>query len=202
MFSRSSAVVAAAVIVLSLAPPAAAQNKCQGAKIRDAVKKAACIAALQAKRVSTGMAIDSSKLAKCQAKVTDAYPKLEAKGNCKTTNDAAAIEQKVDAFVTDLVNELDVGSSNCPGSPCTTSGGSCGMDSDCCSGHCDLTLSPPSCAYSIAAGGCCQTANDCGFSTTCTGGRCDCLPSNGPTCGNNAQCCSNNCPTLGAGPCQ
>jgi hypothetical protein len=86
-------------------------NKCQGSKIKDAGKKAACLAGLQAKFASSGTAIDPAKVAKCQAKVGAAYTKLEGKGDCNTTGDAGAIEAKVDAFVDDLVNELDVGAS-------------------------------------------------------------------------------------------
>ncbi len=186
----------------AVARDAGAQNKCQALKIQDAGKKAACIAALQAKFVGKGTPIDPTKLAKCNAKVTDAYAKLEAKGGCNTTNDAATIEGQVDTFVDGLVSALDVGPSNCPEAPCTTYGGSCSGNGDCCSNNCELSGSPPFCGVSLGAGGCCQSADDCSFPTTCTAGRCACLPSGGAICGSNADCCSHNCPMPTLSSCQ
>src|SRR5689334_10817029 len=90
--------------MIGIATGAHAQNKCQGAKIKDAGKKASCVAGLQSKVAAAGGTIDPAKLAKCQAKVSAAYAKLEAKPGCNTTGDSTAIENKVDAFTTDLVN--------------------------------------------------------------------------------------------------
>src|SRR5690349_10902793 len=77
-------------------------NKCQAAKIKDAGKKAQCVTGLQSKFAATGVAIDPLKLAKCQAKVSAAYDKLEAKPGCNTTGDKGAIESKVDSFTSDV----------------------------------------------------------------------------------------------------
>lgn len=49
---------------------------------------------------------DPDKVAKCESKFVEQFAKLEAKGGCKTTGDAATIEAKVDAFLEDLDAEL------------------------------------------------------------------------------------------------
>src|SRR5436309_3409711 len=85
-----------------IASPSWAQlpNKCQGAKIKDAGKKAACLAGLRAKVVGAGATLDPAKVTKCEAKVGAAYTKLESKvpQACNTTGDAGTIETKVDNF--------------------------------------------------------------------------------------------------------
>src|SRR5215472_10574748 len=98
-----------AFALCGVAAGAHAQNKCQGAKIKDAGKKASCLAGLYAKQAAAGGTIDPAKVAKCQAKVSAAYDKLEARPGCNTTGDKGAIEAKVDSFVNDLVSELAVG---------------------------------------------------------------------------------------------
>jgi hypothetical protein len=104
--------IAVCVVTLGVAGAANAQaGKCQGAKIKDAGKKASCLAGLYAKRAASGAAIDPLKVAKCDAKVSAAYAKLESKPGCNTSSDATAIENKVDAFITDLDNELEVAGS-------------------------------------------------------------------------------------------
>jgi len=161
---RSMVVFMALCATVAIARNAHAQNKCQGAKINAAGKKAACIAGLEAKRVSKGTPIDSGKLAKCQDKVSAAYAKLETKGNCNTTGDAGAIENKVDAFVADLVSALDVANTttsttlpmNCPGAPCASFGEGCTANGDCCSNNCELSGMPPFCGVAVVPGGCCQ----------------------------------------------
>jgi hypothetical protein len=102
-------VVFVAATVGTASAQTSAMNKCQGAKIKDAGKKAACLAGLRAKVVGAGATLDPAKVAKCEAKVGAAYAKLEAKGPCNTGGDAGAIETKVDNFVDDLVSELDTG---------------------------------------------------------------------------------------------
>jgi len=108
------ALTAGAFVLLAGAASAqtSAMNKCQGSKIKDAGKKAACVAGLEAKVAAAGGSVDPTKLAKCQAKVGAAFTKLEAKPGCGTTGDGTAIENKVDAFVNDLVTELSVGGPN------------------------------------------------------------------------------------------
>jgi hypothetical protein len=209
IMNRATFMLVALFATVGVMGSADAQNKCQGAKIKDAAKKAACVAGLEAKRVSTGTPIDSDKLAKCQAKLSTAYGKLEGKGKCNTTGDAGAIEDKVDAFVADLVSALDVAPTttsttlpmNCPGPPCASFGGGCAANADCCSNNCELSGLPPFCGVAMVPGGCCQTPDDCSTATTCSGGRCECVP-NGGSCASDANCCSNNCFGVAPGQCQ
>src|SRR5438128_11352817 len=93
-----------------IASPSWAQlpNKCQGAKVKGAGKKAACLAGLRAKVVGSGAALDPAKVMKCEAKVGAAFAKLDGKGSCGTTGDAGAIETKVDNFIDDVVTELSM----------------------------------------------------------------------------------------------
>src|SRR5439155_8378124 len=89
------AVMAVGALALIAYPSwASLPNKCQGAKIKDAGKKAACLAGLHAKVVGSGATLDPAKVAKCEAKVGAAYTKLESKvpQACNTTGDAGAIE--------------------------------------------------------------------------------------------------------------
>jgi hypothetical protein len=48
---------------------------------------------------------------KARSKYTKSWTKAESKGGCETSEDADAIQEKVDAFVLDVVEEL------CPPSP-------------------------------------------------------------------------------------
>src|SRR5213594_1570993 len=98
---------AVGALALIASPSSATLNKCQGSKIKGAGKKAACLAGLHAKDVGKGVPVDPAKVTKCEAKVGAAYAKAEAKGGCNTSGDAGAIESKVDAFIADVVNELD-----------------------------------------------------------------------------------------------
>src|SRR5436190_821775 len=106
---RLTVMLVGAFALFGIAASAHAQslNKCQAAKIKDAGKKAQCLTGLQAKFAATGVAIDPLKVAKCDAKVSAAYDKLESKvpQQCNTTGDKGAIESKVDAFVNDVVSE-------------------------------------------------------------------------------------------------
>lgn len=81
-------------------PPGA--NKCQAGKIKAAAAKTSCLLALKATAAVTGNILeplDPAKLAKCLGKYATAFSKLEDKGGCVTSGDAAAIEGKIDAFV-------------------------------------------------------------------------------------------------------
>ena len=66
-----------ALAVCGLAASAHAANKCQGAKIKDAGKKASCLAGLYAKDTAAGGGIDPLKVQKCQAKVSAAFSDQE-----------------------------------------------------------------------------------------------------------------------------
>jgi hypothetical protein len=115
IMSRTIPVAALALAVFTLAGDVAhAQSKCAADKIKAACKKSTCKAGLEAKEAQTGTAPDPAKLAKCEASFSKSYAKAESKGGCPTTGDAAAVEAKVDAFVTDLDGELNVGSGTNP----------------------------------------------------------------------------------------
>jgi cysteine-rich repeat protein len=117
MLTTQLAITCSALMLVMSVGPVNAQNKCAGEKIKAAAKKAVCKTGLEAKQTSAGGTIDPAKVAKCEATFSAAYAKQEAKGECLTTNDAAAIEAKVDAFVDDVDTDLSVGTlpSKCQG---------------------------------------------------------------------------------------
>jgi hypothetical protein len=81
-------------------PPS--KNKCQAGKIKAAATKAACLLALKAKAAATGTILEPLapvKFAKCVDKYASAFAKLEDKGGCVTSGDAAALEGEIDTFV-------------------------------------------------------------------------------------------------------
>jgi hypothetical protein len=106
--------VGAFAFVAATSGAAHAQNKCAGAKIKAAAKKTTCKATLEEKQAGKGGTIDPAKVAKCEATFSKGFAKAEAKGSCLSTGDAATIEAKVDAFVSDLATELDVGTGTNP----------------------------------------------------------------------------------------
>lgn len=85
--------------------------KCAAAKIKAASKKAGCLLALASKEANKGQAADPAKIQKCKDAFTTAFAKLEAKGNCITTGDAASIEAGIDDYT------ADVGAALNPGAP-------------------------------------------------------------------------------------
>jgi hypothetical protein len=101
-------VLAGFTLLLVSAGPVAAQNKCAGAKIKAAGKKAKCLLGLEAKEAKGGVAPAADKIAKCKGKLSSTFSKNETKGGCLTTGDAQDIEDKVDAFVLDADTELGV----------------------------------------------------------------------------------------------
>jgi hypothetical protein len=80
--------------------------KCAATKMKAAGKKAACLLDVQARSAARGAPPDAAKLAVCEQKMQDAFAKSESKGGCNTMGDASAIENKVDAFSSDVQNEL------------------------------------------------------------------------------------------------
>lgn len=84
------------------------KNSCQGAKIKAASSAAACLLALDAKRAAKGQFLDPdpSKVDQCRSTLLSIFGKRESKGTCATSGDAAAIQDKVGAFVTDLTSTL------------------------------------------------------------------------------------------------
>jgi hypothetical protein len=95
--------LAASLLILFTPTIGFAQNKCASAKIKAAVKKFTCNAALEAKHTTTGKPIDVTKVAKCTSSFSKTFAKIEAKAKsgCLTPGDEAAVEATVDAFVAD-----------------------------------------------------------------------------------------------------
>ena len=110
---RSRVVVTAVALALAVALLAAATaqaltvNPCSSKKKICVAKKAAGLLKCHEKAEKIGAPVDTT----CTQKVVDKYnacfAKLELKGGCLTTNDAGPIESKVDAFVLDVVTEVD-----------------------------------------------------------------------------------------------
>ena len=98
----------AALTMFGSARTVVAASECQGAKIGAVAKKASCRLKLYAKQVAKGQPLDTAKLAACGEKMSDAFAKAQSGDDCTTNADAAAIEQKVDDFITDVVGSLDV----------------------------------------------------------------------------------------------
>ena len=93
------------------------KDKCQAAKKGCIAKKAACLLGCHAKAEATGAPLDAGCIGKCTGKfdggLTPAkacFAKIEAKGGCMVaTNQVPAVEATVDAYVLDVVTQLDPG---------------------------------------------------------------------------------------------
>ncbi len=83
-----------------------AQSKCAGNKQKLAGKKASSKLKCWAKGVKSGVQANAICLSKATSKFNSKWDKTEAKGGCTTTGDKTTIENKVDAFVDDVVDEL------------------------------------------------------------------------------------------------
>ncbi len=92
----------------ALTPAPTVGNKCQAGKITAAAKEAKCLLDLEAKAAKTGELLDPDpiRVAKCREKYALLFAKLEGKGPCDTTGDAATIEAKIDAFVSAVASGL------------------------------------------------------------------------------------------------
>ncbi len=107
-------------------------NPCQAAKLKAAGKKSRCLLDLEAKAVA-GHGLDPTKAQACRDQMSGpdgAFARAEAGGACATSDDAATIETKVDAFVHDVVAAQPT-SATCamagclPPVACDTSAGAC-----------------------------------------------------------------------------
>ena len=86
-------------------PPTA--SGCDAAKIKTAGANAACRLGLESGAAKKGLAMpDSLKVQKCTDKMSAAFVKAEAKPPCSSSGDGGMIQGKVDAFITDVKNEL------------------------------------------------------------------------------------------------
>jgi len=114
--------------------PAPVTNTCSAGKKTCVAKKAKALLKCHSKAEKTGT-LDATCVQKAQIKFADpvngCFAKLEAKGGCLTTGDTTALESTVDAFVDDVVCELDPGSGTCPsGCPTTYAFTANGPDAD------------------------------------------------------------------------
>jgi cysteine-rich repeat protein len=90
-------------VVVALTPGDDGARKCAAAKLKATGKKADAKLKCEAKPLPKGGSVDAECLAKAEAKFSAAFSKAEAKGGCTVTNDAAAIEQRVDELVEAIV---------------------------------------------------------------------------------------------------
>jgi hypothetical protein len=98
-----------------------AKSKCDSGKIQCVAKKQACLLAAYAKAEKKGVDVDAEKVLKCTEKFDGGskpekgcIAKLESKEKqekpttlCTVRGDLKALEAKVDAFVADVVSEID-----------------------------------------------------------------------------------------------
>ena len=116
--------VVLALMLLTALPAHAAGSpgaKCAAAKIRATAKKAAAKGACHAKAVASGSLVDPGCLDKAEQKFAAALARAEGRGGCATTGDAATLEDKVDAFIADVVGALPATTSTTTTSTTTTS---------------------------------------------------------------------------------
>jgi hypothetical protein len=90
--------------------------KCTGGKTKCVAKKTDGLMKCHAKAESSGLPVDSLCIQKAHDKFDGGlipskgcFEKLEAKGGCLTTDDTPVVEAAVDAFVDDIVTDLDPG---------------------------------------------------------------------------------------------
>lgn len=211
---RTPLAVLAALAALLLATPSdATLNACAAAKKLCVAKKAAALLKCHAKNEKPPLGTTPAKFALCLQKAKDkfdgganpakgCFAKLEAKfpGGCLSINDTGNLENTVDAFVDDVICQLDPGAGTCPATPtptptstpgCVAIGQLCASNSQCCSLSCMGGVCQPSCSNGIQdgsetdvdcggscpdcpLGGGCLAASDCVATTVCSGGMCIC----------------------------
>ena len=90
--------------------PAPGPSKCTQSKLKETGDKAGRKLDCYAKAVANGHVVDGGCLSKAEVKFSQEFADAEDKGDCLApTGDTAAIEAKVDAFVSDLFDELAPG---------------------------------------------------------------------------------------------
>jgi len=80
-------------------------KKCAASKLRAVGRKSSTQLKCHAK-VATSGSLDPSCISRAEASYNQKWDRAEAKGGCATSNDKAAIETRVDAFVRDVVGDL------------------------------------------------------------------------------------------------
>ena len=111
------AVALTALLAFGATQASAVVNICQSGKKKCVNKKMAGLLKCHVGAEKGGLPVDPACLLKAKNKFDggtklfagSCFGKLEAKGGCGTLGDLAALEAKVDAFVIDVVTELDPG---------------------------------------------------------------------------------------------
>jgi hypothetical protein len=110
--SRGDAMLRMIVAILGLAflvataDAATPAQRCAAGKTRETCRKSSCKLRCQARAAQRGTAADPFCLANCEGRYSARFDRIESRGGCATTNDKAAIEAKVDAFVDDVAVEV------------------------------------------------------------------------------------------------
>lgn len=82
-------------------------NACKDSKLKGTGKKAYDLLKAYGKNIKKNPDIKlGDNVSKAESKFTKGFSKAESKGGCVTTADSGSIEDKVDAFVMDVINEL------------------------------------------------------------------------------------------------
>jgi len=88
------------------------QDACKDSKAKTTGKKASALLKAYGKNIKKSDPLKlSSSVSKAQSKFTKGFVKAEGKGGCLTSGDSGAIELKVDAFVFDVIEEINPQSS-------------------------------------------------------------------------------------------
>jgi hypothetical protein len=92
---------------------ASVNDKCQPAKKKCVAKKQQCLFKCHSKAESGGFTVDPECVSKCQTKFQDpakgCIAKVEAKGGCMVQGQAGDLESAIDAYVLNVVQQLDPG---------------------------------------------------------------------------------------------
>src|SRR5215470_12761406 len=176
----STAITGLAMVALTTGAAFAA-SRCSGDKIKASGKKAASQLTCHSKAVAKGLPVDSTCLAKADAKFSIAFTKAEAKtyvdAGCLTTGDGGPIETQIDGFVAAVASRLsgdpycgdgiigggeDCDGANLGGATCASLGYSGGGSLAC----------TPGCAFDTTACGC-ALVSSCGNGVKDGNEQCD-----------------------------
>jgi len=126
------------IMTVTPTPTPAAKNNCDAGKMQCVAKTQACFLHVHSRAEKKGEPVDSAALQKCSDKLVSAkgcIGKLEDKQDrakpttlCSVTGDVGTLESKVDAFVDDVVSEID------PAFPAVQSPNTCNAGKKACVG--------------------------------------------------------------------
>lgn len=171
-------VVCGTVAAGSAATPA---EKCTSAKLKAAGKNATCQTRALAKTAAGG----TGDLDACRVKFAAVFDKLDSKGGCATTGDAAAIESHIETATNRILTDL---AGACVPTTCSDGGGLCGIVSDECGGFLDCGVCERTC----------DSNSDCSQSWTCVYNVCQPKLGNYRGCGVQDDCLSDCCCEVGS----